>query len=69
MKIYRLQRLIDREWCDVPGVETQSIQYARGYQDCIHSCSPYAATRIVWVRGSRYEVVRVRNRPTIEVPK
>lgn len=69
MKTYRIQRLIDRDWEDFPGIETQSIQYARGYQDAVHHYSPHAATRIVWVRGSRYEVVRVRNRPGVEAPK
>lgn len=62
MKTYRLQCLIDRDWCDVPNVKSQSIKYMHGYQDATQACKPFSATRIVWVRGCKVEVVRVRNR-------
>ena len=58
MKTYRVQRNVDYDWRDF-GIETQSIKYARGFQDAIQTLHPDWETRIVWVRGCRYETVRI----------
>lgn len=71
MKIYRIQRWIepilhgDPHWHDIPGGETQSIKYAQGFQDAVQTFHPNDMTRIVWVRGIRFEVVRERPMPTM----
>ena len=62
MKIYQIHKMIelsDGNGWNSFGIETQSIQYARGFQDAVQMFNPTWTTRIVWVRGSRFEVVRM----------
>jgi hypothetical protein len=60
MRWYEVQyRDPDGHWHG-KGDRTQSIKYAYGFQDALLLEDPLRSTRIVWIRGSRQEVIRLR---------
>lgn len=58
MRNYYIQRRRGSHWYDLVIPATQSVKYARGYQDALHVEHPTWLTRLVWRKGAKQETVR-----------